>query len=708
METLLLYLGKMILCSAVMYAYYILFLKDKTFHHYNRFYLLLTVIISLFLPLLKVSYFTMEINNKLLLLIANLQSQPINSHNDGFSIYTIFSLLFGLVSILFLGKLGYGILKINHIKKQFPNEKIEGINFYHTNLEEAPFSFFRHLFWKKSIEIQSSVGQQILKHEMVHIEQKHTWDKLFMQLVKAIFWMNPMFYIINKEINLIHEYLADNKAVKRSDTKAFAQMLLASHFPGRTLPATSPFLSSNLKKRLKMLTKSKPKYSYARRIFALPLLFSLSFAYLVNAKNKEIKKTNIAIDLAVENLQKDTLTLQSASSEVVEPIKPTQNALIETNEQIAKDNQKIAEINQKIAEKNKSISEMIKAKKTKSEDFAQKGKEVDYLQSQVDGLVNSDRYKDLLKKSDEYSKKMEEYFNSAEFNKKIADAEKRAAEVDAKFNSPEFKKRIADAEKRAAEADAKFNSPEFKKRIADAEKRAAEADAKFNSPEFKKRIADAEKRAKDLEIKFISAKFKKRSEDGKKNNSNVIILPNNNFSFSNSFDVADLGKIFDLRDVKFDNKEVQELLAKLPNGKDMKGGGAIVNFNDFAFGRELTAKEKRQYEKRQKKIKELQEEINKKRKELKQDLPLVGSPWVLNSNFTDMKPASTNLYKNNTRIIIDGKNLDELGRASGTKFYLNGEEVSSETIQSIDNNNIKNININKANGKSELSIETRK
>lgn len=411
-----------------------------------------------------------------------------------------------------------------------------------------------------------------------------------------------------------------------------------------------------------MLTKSKPKYSYARRIFALPLLFSLSFAYLVNAKNKEIKKTNIAIDLAVENLQKDTLTLQSASSEVVEPIKPTQNALIETNEQIAKDNQKIAEINQKIAEKNKSISEMIKAKKTKSEDFAQKGKEVDYLQSQVDGLVNSDRYKDLLKKSDEYSKKMEEYFNSAEFNKKIADAEKSAAE----------------------------------------------ADAKFNSPEFKKRIADAEKRAKDLEIKFISAKFKKRSEDGKKNNSNVIILPNNNFSFSNSFDVADLGKIFDLRDVKFDNKEVQELLAKLPNGKDMKGGGAIVNFNDFAFGRELTAKEKRQYEKRQKKIKELQEEINKKRKELKQDLPLVGSPWVLNSNFTDMKPASTNLYKNNTRIIIDGKNLDELGRASGTKFYLNGEEVSSETIQSIDNNNIKNININKANGKSELSIETRK
>jgi beta-lactamase regulating signal transducer with metallopeptidase domain len=71
-----------------------------------------------------------------------------------------------------------------------------------------------------------------------------------MQLVKSIFWFNPVFYFINKEINLIHEYLADNKAVKKSDTKAFAQMLLESHFSGSVLPVTSPFLSSNLKKDL--------------------------------------------------------------------------------------------------------------------------------------------------------------------------------------------------------------------------------------------------------------------------------------------------------------------------------------------------------------------------------------------------------------------------------------------------------------------------
>src|SRR5690606_27286491 len=109
----------------------------------------------------------------------------------------------------------------------------------------------------------------------------------------AIFWFNPFFYFLKKEINLIHEYLADNKAVRQSDTKAFAQMLLASHFSGNQLPATSPFLSSNLKKRLKMIQKPKTKFGYARRLFALPVVFTVAFAYMVNAKNREIEKVNI-------------------------------------------------------------------------------------------------------------------------------------------------------------------------------------------------------------------------------------------------------------------------------------------------------------------------------------------------------------------------------------------------------------------------------
>jgi membrane protease YdiL (CAAX protease family) len=148
MEPILLYFGKMILCSAVMFAYYLLFLKDKTFHHYNRFYLLFLVIISLVLPLVKVSYFTIETNENLYLLLSGFNQKQPQTTNYDITIYSVFYTVIGVVSIILLIRLILGILKINSIKNQFPNETIEGIKFYQTNLNNAPFSFFRNLFWK--------------------------------------------------------------------------------------------------------------------------------------------------------------------------------------------------------------------------------------------------------------------------------------------------------------------------------------------------------------------------------------------------------------------------------------------------------------------------------------------------------------------------------------------------------------------------------
>ncbi len=308
MEALLIYFLKMIVFSSLMFGYYFVFLKDKTFHHYNRFYLLSIVVVSIFLPLIKVEYFTIEVNPDIYLLLNQFNVvQPQNATPNDFNVFSLVFPIVGLVSVFFILKFLGGILKIQTLKKKYPKTEFEGIHFYETALEDAPFSFFKNLFWKDSIPLQSDLGRQILKHEMVHIEQKHTWDKILISTVQSLFWFNPIFYFLKKEISIIHEYLADKKAIEKSDTKAFAAMLLGSHFIGNTLPATSPFLSSNLKKRLIMLKKSHTKYSYARKILALPLVFAIGFAFLVNAKNREISATNIEIAEAVSQIKKDTV-----------------------------------------------------------------------------------------------------------------------------------------------------------------------------------------------------------------------------------------------------------------------------------------------------------------------------------------------------------------------------------------------------------------
>lgn len=51
---MLTYFIQMIVCSGILYAYYHFFLRNERFHQYNRFYLLVSMVLSLVLPLIKI------------------------------------------------------------------------------------------------------------------------------------------------------------------------------------------------------------------------------------------------------------------------------------------------------------------------------------------------------------------------------------------------------------------------------------------------------------------------------------------------------------------------------------------------------------------------------------------------------------------------------------------------------------------------------
>ena len=503
MEAMLIYFGKMMLCSAVLFCYYHLALRNRTFHHYNRFYLLGIVAVSLLLPLLKLSYFTLEVNKNIYLLLNNIQNfNSTKTLNDDNLYFTVAAIVFGLVSFLLVTKLIFGIFKIESLKKDFPKEYFEDISFYQTNLENAPFSYFRNLFWKNSILINSDLGRQILKHEMVHIEQKHSFDKIFMELVTGIFWFNPVFWFIKKEINLIHEYLADKKAVTKSDTKAFAQMLLASHFSGKVLPATSPFLSSNLKKRLKMLQKPKTKFGYAHRILALPLVFTLAFVYAVNAKNKEIAKSNKAIEMAVAEIKKDTLKPKT----IDDKIRIQSDSARFYSDQLRKEDEKIKSLNGKIAEKSKEVKSLAK-NKADSPEHLKAENDLSALMNEQSKIWDSPEYQEKWKKMETHFEKMDALFNSPEYQQKWKDMEQKGKEMEKMFNSKAFKEKIRQAEKNAKKNQRYFNSKKFKdiefnaqKLAEEAKKNAEKTAAYINSPEFKKQIEDAKIAAFDAQL----------------------------------------------------------------------------------------------------------------------------------------------------------------------------------------------------------------
>lgn len=678
MEPILLYFGKMILCSAVMFAYYLLFLKDKTFHHYNRFYLLFSVVISMILPLVKVSYFTIETNKNLYLLLSGFNQNQSQTTNYDITIYSVFYTIIGVVSVALLIRLILGILKINSIKNQFPNETIEGIKFYQTNLNNAPFSFFRNLFWKKSIEINSPVGQQILKHEMVHIEQKHSWDKLLMQLTKSIFWFNPVFYFINREINLIHEYLADNKAVKKSDTRAFAQMLLESHFSGSVLPVTSPFLSSNLKKRFTMITKNKTKYSYARKLFALPILFFMVFAYMVNAKNREITEMNKAIEIAVKEMKNDTIKPKASEFDSLSMSHQKQTQLY--SEALKEDHLKMSALSAKMAEKSKALSALKKAKKEDSSEYKALENDLENLSSQMQSIVDSDNYQKNLKGLEEHSEAMAKMYDSPEFKKRIADAEKAGRDAEAMVNSLEFKKRIADVEKQAKIAERMMKSPKFQRDLQNAQEQAEKMQIKVNSPDFQKIIQDAQKKAQEAAEQYgkiySEADFQKMIKDqfGK-----------------DAFTDASVAYGFDASDFP----EFQDLTSNFK-----------FNFSDDLFFNEaqskLTPKELRKLEKKRKELKEKQKDLQEQQRKIQEKQQQLNKEMRENSSFK----ISFNSMENEPKVFVLNNKMMAANTDKMT-VYINGKIVDKPVLNKMNPNEIASMNVFKTNGTRKIEIITK-
>lgn len=74
-----------------------------------------------------------------------------------------------------------------------------------------------------------------------------------------------------------------------------------------------------------MIQKPKTKFGYVRRILALPVLFTVAFAYMVNAKNKEIEKVNHDVEKIVQSLEikNDTEVQPNTENVSVEIIKDT-------------------------------------------------------------------------------------------------------------------------------------------------------------------------------------------------------------------------------------------------------------------------------------------------------------------------------------------------------------------------------------------------
>jgi len=346
MKGLFYYLIQVTVSSGVLYCYYHFVLRNKKFHSYNRYYLLAATIISLLAPLLNIPvYFRTETTSSVALQTLKFISSHdvrifapasliVSVKHHGFHWQDLLISCYILVSLVILARITFSILRIRQLTKTYPVEKIDRIYLVNTKEPETPFSFFRWLFWNQKIELRSEKGGQIFRHELFHIAQRHSYYILYLELLTTIFWINPFFHLIKKEIKTIHEFLADSFALTPDKKWEYAEILLMQSLNTQQ-HLVNPFFQNQLKRRIAMITSSqKTSHQYLRKLLVLPVItfIFVLFAFKVNSHLQkvitaptkpvtEIINTGSEVNLTTGNRQKTDTSKPKTKQKQKEPAK---------------------------------------------------------------------------------------------------------------------------------------------------------------------------------------------------------------------------------------------------------------------------------------------------------------------------------------------------------------------------------------------------
>tara|TARA_R110002096_G_scaffold178009_1_gene354799 strand:+ start:22900 stop:24927 length:2028 start_codon:yes stop_codon:yes gene_type:complete len=288
---------------------YDVFLKKETFFNWNRLYLLATALLSVILPFIKIESFKEVVPQQYIIALPEIvlgqTASPTNTsvllnaiaieNGNGFSFLELIFYIGTIVAALFFI---FKLLKLLVLIIKNPKTYIGKLTLVKLINSNAAFSFFQYVFLGEFLNKEEK--EAILKHELIHVKQRHTLDLLFFEVFRILFWFNPLVYMYQNRITTLHEFIADAEAVKQDNKSNYYQNLLAQIFETKKISFINPFFKESLiKKRIVMLQKSKSKQIHLfKYVLLIPMLFGM-LVYSSCIENTDVKDSSYNIDKEV-------------------------------------------------------------------------------------------------------------------------------------------------------------------------------------------------------------------------------------------------------------------------------------------------------------------------------------------------------------------------------------------------------------------------
>lgn len=295
------------------YLLYRLFLSKETFLRTNRVVLLAVVALSFILPN---CHLTLE-QGSAGAIIEDIASSRLMSEivvssigtqaSSWFTVHNVVVALYFAGVMLFLARVTWAIIQIVRMLRKGEHIRLDGATLVLNDTQMSPFSWIRYVSMNRKDYEEGR--NEILTHELAHINYGHSVDLMAIDIACCIQWFNPAVWLLRRELCAVHEYEAD-KAVLDSgvNAKQYQILLIKKAAGSKWSSIANSFNHSKLKSRINMmLRKESSVWARAKVLYALPIIGGAMIAFANVACNESEDTTNV-----VENQQvTDENALQS-------------------------------------------------------------------------------------------------------------------------------------------------------------------------------------------------------------------------------------------------------------------------------------------------------------------------------------------------------------------------------------------------------------
>ena len=224
----------------------------------------------------------------------------------------ILSILYTLVGAISLALLAYNTARIYRLRSKSKLTYEEDYTLAEHEDIKTPFSFIRTIFMGFNYEPQER--RQILTHEASHVRHRHSYERLFMSVLRSIFWFNPFFWMAEKDLEEVQEWEADKDVLDEGwNLKTYRTTILKQLF-GYNPDITCGLNHSLTKQRFIMMTQShRGNGAWIRLAATLPVIAAVFLAFGCGVKS-EAKAEKTATNLTSDRQEPLTFRIHVAKS----------------------------------------------------------------------------------------------------------------------------------------------------------------------------------------------------------------------------------------------------------------------------------------------------------------------------------------------------------------------------------------------------------